>query len=244
MINSVIQKFTLILLLYSCSHFSSNTKISDFHSKYQFKDKTGEYQFERNIKLKNNQIVSKVTLSPLLKKDLDLEKIISISEFGTVGKNKKTVLRPKISQSTIWLDKKKYFSQLSIDLKKKSLEVIMQSPEDKWSGKKTISFPKGDIFCFFSQLPECLKFYGLINPSPRSSELLIIWDSYPYHSEIYANLSEEVFSVAAIEYSGMQGKLKKYTLNLGNQIIFYLFNNDNEFERMYWIAQGITIINN
>lgn len=229
-----------IFLFISCSHFNYSTKLSASKNSFKFKDKSSEYNFLRTTKIKDDKFISKSSMGPLLRKELNLEKTISISKMQVKGQE--NYLIPKISQYTVWLEKKKYFSQMKLDHKNKKIEILMNGHEKKWSGKKVINLPQADLTCFFSQIPECLKYHGLLNPRPDSVSLLVIWDNYPYHSEIYSNMNPNAYELATIEYSGKMKGLKKFTLNLSNQMIFYLFNNENEFEKMFWIAQGITLV--
>lgn len=231
--------YLLLLFVLSCAQFNYSTSLENSDETFKLKDKSGEFLFKRISKLDKSKFISKSVISPILEQNVDLEKVISISRISTTGKK---TLVPKISQSTLWFDKKKYFSQIKVDSSKNLLTVLMRSPEKKWSGTKKIEMPSGNIVCFFTQIPECLKFHGLLNPSPHARDILVIWDTYPFHSEIYANINPNIFTRASIEYSGKMKELNKFTLSLGNQIIFYLFNNKNEFEKMYWIAQGMTIV--
>lgn len=224
----------------SCSNFH-RSNIENSKNSFNFKDRFGLYTLDREVRSKNNQVVLRRKLYPQLQKAKVLEKTIAVSQVGTIGKQRRPSMRPVVAQHTIWLEKQKYFSQLKVSPKTRSLEVISKSPEKKWNGKKSIKFPKGNIFCFFSQIPECVKFHGLLTNSTKPKEFYIIWDSYPYHQETFENVDDSAFQMVRFQYNGEENGFKIYSLSLGNQIIFYHFNYDNEFERMYWIAQGISL---
>lgn len=235
-----IVRLLLAILFCSCSTFSE-IKIKSSKQNYNLKDRFGTYFLERENRVKNNQVILRRKLSPQMQRSLVLEKTISVSQTGTMGKNRLPSMRPVIAQHSIWFEKQKYFSQLRVIPKSRSLEITLRSPEKKWNGQKTVLFPKGKIFCFFTQIPECVKFHGLLTKSTAPIEFYIIWDNYPYHQETFEGVADNPFQNVMFQYSGEEKGLKIYTLNLGNQIIFYHFNYDNEFERMYWIAQGISL---
>ena len=239
MIESIV-RLLLTFMLLSCSSLQTNN-IKNTRNSFNFKDRFGLYNLEREVRNKNNQLILRRQLSPQMQRSLVLEKTIVVSQLGTIGKKRMPSMRPVIAQHTIWFEKQKYFTQLKVQPKTKTLEVVMKSPEKKWSGQKLIKFPKGKIFCFFSQIPECVKYHGLLTSNNKPKEFYIIWDNYPYHQETYENVGESVFQMVRFQYNGEENGLKIYSLSLGNQIIFYHFNYDKEFERMYWIAQGVSL---
>lgn len=228
--------FCLFSAIVSCAQYNNYRNIKSSHTAYSLKDKVGNFNLERRLKVSKKKLITKTTINSTLNNDLPVEKTVSVSQVDN------NLLAPKISQYTVWLEKKEYFSQVKLSKEKNNLEILMKSPEDKWNGKKNISIPKAKFVCFFSQLPECLKFNGLLEVNSKAKDLLIIWDSYPYHEEIYANINPEPYEKATFEFVGDSGGLKKYNLNLSNQFIFYVFDKNNDFEKMYWIAQGITQI--
>ena len=71
--------------------------------------------------------------------------------------------------------------------------------------------------------------------------LVIIWDNYPYHQEQFANMKDEVFS----QQNLVLLKMKKQGINLldtENHAIFYHFDKKLRFSKMYWVAQGISLV--
>ncbi|MBL7664262.1 MAG: hypothetical protein JNM93_03960 [Bacteriovoracaceae bacterium] len=251
-------KYLLLLSLFSCASpfvvSVSSLSIKDEHVVYDYKDTSGEMLMEKVVKYKDKKVITsrKLYNNNLSNKKM-LERSVTVSELGllTVGERQTPLLRPFVSQYTVWFDGKEYFTQMKLNKVKKSLDILLKSPEEKWNGTKTIQFPTGIHFCFFSQVVECLKSTGFfkqaIEQKAGSLDLVIIWDTYPYFSEIYANLNEEVFSAATIKYETEDINKKKddkvhhFSLDVNEQLILYEFNEKYEFEKFYWIAQGVTM---
>ena len=214
---------------------------------YIYKDPSGEYILKREVLEDSRQIKLRQVL--YLPSDLTtaLEKSVTISDYGTIGKSEKKALaiRPIASQFSIWFDKNKYFSQMKLNKRQKSLELYLDSPEKKWKGKSDKKFIRGSKFCWFSQLPECLK--RIINNTKKSklnSGFVIVWDSFPYYNEQYQNLSGKLFTPASIRFDGKFGKSYRFAIEVERQVIFYHYDKNLNFEKMLWISQGITLEKN
>lgn len=229
------------LFLISCSSSRNSLKPRSGKTTFVLKDRSGEFLYHRDVKLTNGEIATRITVLDPTNTTVPVEKTISISKIGITQKAK--LLRPKVSQHTIWYDKEKYFSQLQTNTKNKTLDILMESPEKKWQGSNSVVYPPGRIFCFFTQIPECVKFYGMITGSPEKAyKLVIIWDNFPYQVEAFANIGEGAFQSGVFRFeSEFKGSLR-YKLELSNQIIFYEFDVNREFDKMYWIAQGLTLV--
>ena len=231
----------LLFLFVACSSRNKFLKQGSGKSTFILKDRSGEFLYQRDVKIKNGEIATRVRVLNASNTAQPVEKTISISQIGQTKTNK--VLRPKVSQHTIWYEKEKYFSQLQTNVKNKSLDVLMESPEDKWQGAKSVIYPRGRIFCFFSQIPECVKFYGMLNDDPAMGyNLVIIWDNFPYQVESYSNIGDGAFQSAKFRFESEYKGSLRYKLELSNQIIFYEFDVNRQFDKMYWIAQGLTLV--
>jgi hypothetical protein len=243
--------------LSSCARWKKNnlslqvsSQSSNSTELFEFEDLTGTYLLKRERKFQNGKLyIRKVIYEASKTENEALEKTVSVSEVGAIkiGKKKYPILRPFASQHTVWLDKKKYFSQSTIDKKSRKLIFNLESPEKKWQGKKSYSFPNGRVFCYFSQLPECIARSGFIKVSAKakggSMPLHIIWDSYPFHSEQYANMDNgEVFTSAKFAFAQVEKSGYKFALQMKNHTVFYHFDKKGNFEKMFWIAQGIRMI--
>ncbi len=242
-----ILNFVLLLILISCSSHPSYTPTGK--TNYIFRDVSGAYSYERDIKLAKSKVVSRYQISVAgdqLRRPL--EKSITVSEKGFVkvrGKSE-VILRPLISQYTVWLEGKKYFSQLKTILKEKSLEITMDSPEAKWRGVKKIKFPSGTSFCFFSQLAECLTHTGMISKiiaQPHQKyPVTIIWDSFPYLLDQLSNIQNSVFARGEVYLDQEERSLYRISLDISGQTVFYHFSKSWELVKMSWVAQGITLM--
>lgn len=177
-----------------------------------------------------------------------LEQSVVLSRLGSL-KGKVSILRPEKSQYTVWFDGKEYSTITQIDTKNKSLGLIFNSPEEQWRGQKTIPFPKkGMIYCYFSQLIECVMAAGFVHKAIDNGNgemsLHIIWEGYPYIQQQYIGIPEEVFSMATFSYDGENERgLRRFSLNIknSNQIIFYQLNKEDELKGIFWPAQGLSI---
>ncbi|MEX1099952.1 MAG: hypothetical protein WEB87_05975, partial [Bacteriovoracaceae bacterium] len=150
--------------------------------------------------------------------------------------------RPEVAQQAIWYEKNKFFSQSKINPADKTLNVIMKSPENKWNGEKSFSFPKGNVFCYFSQLPECVKLHGFLSMKEKKPyRLHVVWDSYPYHQEMYSNVSETPFESATWAFDKKTNDGYRFGLLLNGQLVIYEFDADFEFKNMFWVVQGISL---
>lgn len=238
----------MLFLLISCAHKANNfTSIQKSKKSFHYKDISGSFVIQRDIARKKNKIINRQQIINPNDIAAPLEKTVTMSKLGIIktSKGQRRSLRPVASQHSIWFNKKEYFSQLKIIPEKRSLEVVTRSPEDKWNGKELIKFPKGNIFCFFSQVPECLKAHGLLskleNKQTESINFYIIWDNYPYQNQQLSGVSNSAFQSAVLKYSGKSKSSLKYAVDLTNQTIFYHFDNQKNLENMFWITQGISL---
>lgn len=175
-----------------------------------------------------------------------LEQSITFSTPGVL-KSKIRLLRPEKSQYKVWFDGKLYQTETSLDKKSKSLIVSMKSPEKQWTGTKRFIFPGGTgIFCYFSQLVECLQYTGFIEKASKAKNgrmnFHIIWDGYPYIQEQYLNLNPEPFAAATVEYDGMtESKDYRFSVSVSGNVIIYLFNDSYDYAKIFWPAQGYSL---
>lgn len=232
--------FCLIVFFVSCS---SSSKISIIPSQYfyQYKDSSGEYSLRRTVKRHKSKLVTKVELLPLGVTSGELEKTISVSVLGNRQNHSPTLL-PEVSQHQVWFEKKRYFSQIKLNRKHRRLDIVLESPEKKWQGTETHKLPSTNLLCFFQQIPECLKRAEMLFTSKKKQvSLFVVWEAYPFYSETYEKLSGTPYTKATWRLEKIDKNGRQYSLNLANQIIFYHFNNQLEFETMFWVAQGITV---
>lgn len=237
--------FVTFLFLTSCAELSKNSseRLKNSSWTYNLKDRTGEYRLRRLVKVVGSKIATKnEVLSNELSKG-PLEKTVIVSELGSVkSKNgRRPALRPTASEHVIWFDKKRYFTSMSVDTKNKSLEVRMESPDKEWTGSKSFSFPKGSAFCFFSQIPECVQAHGYLRERKSPKEIQVVWDSYPYHSELYNGISKGPFVKGVWAYDKVVDGNTRFGLLIEGQLILYDFNETQELRNVYWVAQGYSL---
>lgn len=244
--------YLFLLLLVSCASPVRNAlKFQDgtVAKTYVYRDVSGEFECAREIRKNKSKLASRTRLlSSAGRGEKLVEKTFALSEVGTIKtkSGRAIAIRPSLSQHTVWLEGKKYFSQLKLLPKEHKMSVIMQSPEEKWSGNKVLKLPRGRVFCFFSQLPECLLLSGFIEgiesgKTPRP-KFFVVWDSYPYHQEHYNGLSESAFSLARVVLEKRNKSSTFFNVELADQVIGLHFSKAGEFIRMFWTSQGVSMI--
>ena len=246
----------LVFLLQSCAFFSklssskgiSEGSLYSDKSVFQLEDKTGTFQVKRDIGFakEGKSFVVKEKINSNDGESKPLEKLISISKAGKVKGI--GLLRPEVSQYTVWFSGKKYFSESRLNKKNRSMIVKLISPEEQWSGEREFKFPdsKG-YYCYFSQVVECASYSGFLQKAMNTESGVmnfhIIWEGYPYIQEQYLNMPDEFFSKAQLSYDG-KNKLGEYrfSLSFGSQVIFYFVDKKGRMIKRLWIAQGYSLI--
>jgi len=255
----LIFKVLLILQLFSsCAYLKgaseSNTDsglLKRLTREYELVDKSGRFIVKRDrgyLKAHNNFVVKKKVHSFNKPNGKILEKSITISTPGTVGKSKLRVLRPKVSQYTVWFDAKKYSTKMTVNLEERSLLVSLKSPEEQWRGSKSYTFPKGTgVYCFYSQLIECARITGFLHQAVKKKggvmKFHIIWDGYPYFQEQYLNIPSTVFERVSLVYEGEnRNGLIRFTLKTDTQVMFFLLDKQFEVKKQLWVSQGYSMV--
>lgn len=237
------------LLLLSCSSSTTKQGIEKYKVKMNLEDKAGKFFLIREAGLAKDQkhVVSKYRVyATEAVGQKPLEQAIAFSTPGILN-GKTRVLRPEKSQYKVWFDGKLYQTETSLDKKSKSLIVSMKSPEKQWNGTKKFIFPGGNgVFCYFSQLVECLQFTGFIKKASKvkrgKMNFHIIWDGFPYIQEQYLNLNSEPFAAAVVEYDGQtESKDYRFSVSVSGNVIIYLFNDSIDYAKIFWPAQGYSL---
>lgn len=236
-------KFIIFLLLFSCASPQKvqTTMLAPGTNKFILTDSSGKYHVRREVKFSGKKLLTKSTISGWEDPNQPLEKAITVSIRGALKNGEKSLL-PVASQFSVWFDKNEFFSQLKINRKNKTIDIIKKSPEKKWSGVESKKVPAGKYYCFFSSLPECVISQNLLVRSRESKvAIYLIWDSYPYYVEQFQNVTGDVLSLTQFSFASMVENSLRFELDIGNQIIFYHFDKDLKFEKMFWVAQGISL---
>jgi hypothetical protein len=250
-----------IFILIGCSSKGKNNNLllhrdtskmgANVATEYLWQDLQGDATYIRDSVLKKNALITRAQLLTKVGAEKKiLEKSIMISKIGSVKNSNgevQTVMRPEVSQFFVWLDKTKYETEIRLDVKKRGFNVSYKdSTQPEWL-KKFIKLPRGVHFCFFSQLPECLKYSGILKEIKKHPEakkdLFVIWDQYPYQEEIYNQIGEPLYVKAILLSEGLNkaGDLI-ISLEFRSQILNIQFDSNDQFLRFFWIAQNISVI--
>lgn len=241
-------------LLASCAGAQKNNLKKNLvreEERFTYSDKNGEFlvKLSSGFNKKENTLFTKRSLEvPFKDSENVLEQSIVLSDLGVLNK-KNTILRPKISQYTVWFEGKKYFSELKLNTAKKSIDLKMVSPESQWNGFKQIKLPSSkSLYCFFSQVIECAKTVGFlskaISKESGAMNFYIIWEGYPYLNETFSDFPSELISRAELEYDGKTKEdERRFNLRVAGQSIFYIVDKDQQMQKMFWVSQGISMMN-
>ena len=152
----------------SCSVFKNknqpSTELTSTKANYKYIDAQGELPMHRNVlyeESKHKLSTMIKLIDPDKKENEVMEKVVSVSDVGSLKKkkSKRNILRPNISQFTTWLEGKRYFSQIKVLPKSRELIINLESPEAKWTGESKVALPRSlSMYCFYTQIAECLKF--------------------------------------------------------------------------------------
>jgi hypothetical protein len=239
--------FSFIFIL-GCTLKNPSQNLKEDHSTYNYLDSSGTYKLVRESKKVSQKIVTRQQMMDDKKGGGKLiEKSIIVSRIGSI-KNKSSrllILRPEASEYTVWLEGKKYSSRLELNPRGKTMKLMMESPEKRWQGTSEVTFPKGKYFCFFNQLPECLRLNFLLSRALEQKSqrfhFYLIWDSYPYVQEIFNQVGTKLFTPASVKYDGTINGLLRFVVELDGQVVVYQLNRSFHFIKMAWISQGVTI---
>lgn len=257
---SHVSKILGLILLASCSYFSliSKEKVSKGPLKkgttqFILKDKAGSFLLyrEKGFLKGNKEFIVKRKIVDKDKTVIDeniLEQSITISTKSLLD-NKITVLRPKLSEYSVWFDKKRYKNRMEFDDEKKQLVVTLNSPEAAFSGRKVYPFPKNKtgVFCYFSQLIECSAITEFVEIAIKKGRgvmnFYIIWEGFPYVGEQYEKIPNSPFAKAQLRFDG-QNSLgeKRFSLNIVDQTILYFVDKNLQFKKLFWPSQGLSLI--
>ncbi len=242
-------KFLILLILCSCSGLTPKTLLKNNKKIYSYYDVTGKYTLTRESVFLENKIVIRTFLQSSQESDEKvLEKSVTVSQVGTIkDKEKRTLaVRPFASEFDVWLEGKKYSSKMNLNGSIKSMQIDLDSPESKWKGRQNIKFPKGSQFCFFSQLSECLYYSHTLEKSLKHrSDIIrfyVVWDNFPFVQEQISGVGDKLFSPASIRFESEEKSVLRYTVDVNGQTLLYQFSKSFELVRMFWIANGISIL--
>lgn len=238
--------FIILVTLSSCAT-PNQPAHKEGKANYTLTDVSGEFNFQRETKIINKRLVSR-TIMLDVKSRKTVEKSITVSQIGTIKSKKARILtvRPLASEFTVWLEGKKYSSLMRLEPMSRSMTVKVESPDANINGTSEIPFPKGQYFCFYSQIPDCLYHNQFLQRSFKNSkqkyDFFVVWDSYPFIQEQFNGLSKTLFARARLKFDGEVKKNLRYMVELEGQDIVYHFSKSFELVKIAWIAQGLTVV--
>lgn len=245
-------KFAIVVLaLYSCANSVKSPTPVTGKKDYIYRDKAGTYSFQREsgpvAKERSLYAVKQVLTGQALNGQSEImERSVVVSREGTI-KGKMRIWRPEKSEYAVWFDGKEYSTKMQLDEKNRALKVVNIDPELKEPKENLVRLSDSKtVYCFFSQIIECAQALDFINKSIENGNgqmnFNVIWEGYPYFQQQYVGLPEEVFSRAQLSYDGEnERKIRRFSLNIGNQVIFYQLNTANEIVAIFWPAQGMSV---
>lgn len=247
----------LLILFISCSHkpiqekrrakreaapaVSKNTLLK---KSYSLEDSSGKFLLKKKVKYVDKKIVSLNQVFRDENSKVLLEKSLLVSSYG-VNKKKQRVFNPEESQYVIWLDRKKYTSQISLDHKKKKLTLLTDGPSEKDQINKIYDFSRAKRICFFSQLVECLAAQKLTNQLLKNNknplEISILFDSYPFNKDQYNMNNYSLIQDGMIRYIDRFNLLHRFELILDGQRIVINMKDNGKLSSLYWVKQGLSL---
>jgi hypothetical protein len=246
------QIYVWLMLLSACSSMKEKMNIATTESRiknsaatYEYKDINGIYSLKREVKIIKNKFYLRSTLHTADSSQL-IEKGVSVADLGvlTLDNQKLPSLRPFASEFEVWLDGERFISQSKIDKKTKKI-VFQFEPDFNKKNQQAYTFPSGSVFCYFSQIPECVRRVDFIRQAignkTGSMSFYIVWDSFPYNNEIYGGTVDTPFELAKFSYvEEVEGEYK-FALETSRYAMFYHFSRNLEFSKFFWIAHGISL---
>jgi hypothetical protein len=239
-------------MLVSCAGVKNNSLKKELiraEEGFNYSDKNGSFLvlMSSGFNKKDNTFFTKRSLEILNKNDDKmLEQSIVLSNIGEL--KKRTILRPKISQYSVWFEGKKYSSELKLNTEAKAIDIKMVSPESQWNGVKQVKLPSSkSLYCFFSQVIECAKTIGFIAEATKKEtgtmNFYVIWEGYPYLNETFSDFPSELFSKAQLEYDGKtKEEERRFNLKIVGQSVFYVVDKNEQMKKMFWVSQGISMV--
>ncbi len=244
----------LLVISASCAYIikaSDSSKVLIYQkNRFNLTDKSGSYWLlrEAGFKAEKKEFVVKQKIIIEGKDEQSpLEKSVSISKLGTLEKGL-SILRPVVSQFTVWFDGKKYFNEMRVSDDQKSIMLKLQSPEHKWNGTKQIDISnKSKVICFYSQVIECASITGFLKKSLKrrmgKMHFDLLWDGFPYFQQQYVGVNENLIEKAVLQYDGVLKRGEtRFSLEVSGQVIFFIVDDKGSLIKKFWVSQGLSMI--
>ncbi len=203
---------------------------------YYLEDVSGAYRVETEFARKKDKLVYKKILYDFENKIV--EKVLLLNTYIP----EKGVMFPSVSQATTWIDKKKHFSSIKSDMDKQHYNIYVE-PSNKKTTKK---FVNAKLVCAFSMIQLCIENFlnldKLKKGKVRSLKMWIMWDQFPFHKLMYTDVYSGFMDKGILSFDRTENGISYFALEFSGQIISFLFNSNNQFEKMYWVAQGLSLV--
>lgn len=237
-------------LIVACSSTKKVTEVTSTKGDYVFRDKSGSYGFQREsgpISKDRKLYAVKQILTGSSKEGRQevMERSIVVSRAGIM--KGRTLWRPEKSEYAVWFDGQQYSTRTQIDEKIRGLKVTVESPDPANNKTTDHSFPDGTgVFCYFSQVIECASALGFIEQAigvgNGQMNFFVIWEGYPFFQQQYIGIPDVVMSPVTLSYDGENDRgIRRFSLSVANQVIFYQLNKVNELHAIFWPAQGLSV---
>ncbi len=155
---------------------------------------------------------------------------------------KKGILYPSVSQSSTWIDKEKYFTSAKANLDLQQYEIYTE-PSKKSTTKNFVNTKR---VCAFSMIQFCLeslvKLDQLVNGSQKLLKLWVLWDQYPFHKLMYNDLYGDFLDQGIITFEKVEMGSYFFNIELSGQILSLITDKNFRFEKLFWVAQGLSLI--
>ncbi len=203
------------------------------------------YPIEIKIRQQGNRRIYEHHIFTNSKERKLIERVKTISRLGKLRKSNLNILRPQYSFMEVWIDKVQQGAVYKLNPKEASFNVVVQN--EVGLRKEQVVFPKRvGLFCFSSQVVECLRVTGFFKKALKYrnglARLNVIWEGAYTHYKIYEYYPKEVFTPATFEYVGLSKEgLYKFALNFKDQIIIYLLDRDFKLYSWSWATIGVEL---
>ncbi|MCB9094994.1 MAG: hypothetical protein H6621_08010 [Halobacteriovoraceae bacterium] len=230
-----------LIFLTTCSSGKIKLKNIDKESWYFLEDVSGTYDVKQSVYTSEDKIYFEKILYDPKDKGEFLEKYHFIAKFGG---RKKTghYLVPIISQYKTWIDRNELYTEIKIRPKLKKYQITTSNNKKE----NLIPFVESNFICPFSFIADCLRLNGFLEQAVSGEEfrtdIWIMWDNYPFNQKIYARIFPGIFFKSKVLFEGVKDDLYLFTFEVSGQSVTLLYNKKLEFEKMFWVAQGLSFV--
>lgn len=229
------------LFLMGCA--SNGLELPRYKKHYRLTDKSGQFVLEREVGFAEDKYVTKYQIVRE-GSGQPLERSVVLSTLGRLSK-KWQVIRPRLFQYQVWLDRQKHSVKGALDAKNGGVDLTLQNPRSR--NRKHLKVPDGQVFCFFSQVIECAATTGFLTKAKSLKtgrmKLHVLFEGYPYFQEHYRHAPEGLFSEARLIYDGLteRGEMR-LSLKFGKTTVLYFVNDKWEMVKMFWPSEGVSLV--